>query len=63
LVYYVNVFYAIFIPGVLIPMAILVVLDISSVVRRKRRQRKDQIKPPVEKPTDTGAAGKESSHD
>lgn len=62
LVYYVNVFYSVFIPGVLGAMAILVVLDLSSVVRRKRRQRKDQPKPPAKKPTDTSTAGKESSH-
>jgi hypothetical protein len=58
LVYYVNLFYRIFIPGVLIPMAILVVLDVSSVIRLKWRRRKQQPKP-----ADTGADGKESSHD
>ena len=63
LVYYVNVFYSIFIPGVLIPMAILVVLDISSVIRHKRRQRKEPIKPLAEKPADAPSTGKESSHD
>jgi hypothetical protein len=63
LVYYVNVFYAIFIPGVLIPMAILVVLDISSVVRLKLRARKNQPKPPAAQPADAEPTGKESSHD
>jgi hypothetical protein len=63
LVYYVNLFYAIFIPGVLIPMAILVVLDISSVVRRKLRARKQQPQLPAAKPEDTATDGKESSHD
>jgi hypothetical protein len=63
LVYYVNVFYAIFIPGVLIPMAILVALDISSVARRKLRARKKQPKPPAEKTGDTNPTGKESGHD
>lgn len=59
LVYYVNLFYAIFIPAVLIPMAILVVLDISSVVRLKLRARKNQPEPPADKhPTE-----KESSHE
>ncbi len=64
LVYYVNVFYSVFIPGVLIPMAILVVLDISSVIRQKRRKRKEHSKPPAEEPADSGSAGKEeSSHE
>ncbi len=64
LVYYVNLFYRIFIPGVLIPMAILVVLDVSSVIRQKRRKRKEQPQPPAEKPADSGPAGKEeSSHE
>jgi hypothetical protein len=63
LVYYVNLFYAIFIPAVLIPMAILVVLDISSVVRRKLRARKNQPKPPAAQPADAEPTGKESSHD
>jgi hypothetical protein len=58
LVYYVNLFYAIFIPGVLIPMAILVVLDISSVVRLKLRARKKPTAPAGQNPT-----GKESSHE
>ena len=53
LVYYVNLFYSVFIPGVLIPMAILVVLDISSVIRQKRRKHKEQPKPPAEKPADS----------
>ena len=63
LVYYVNVFYSVFIPGVLIPMAILVVLDVSSVLRRKLRKQKDQPKPPAETPADAGTSGKESSHE
>ena len=64
LVYYVNLFYRIFIPSVLIPMALLVVLDISSVIRQKRRKRKEQPQPPAEKPADSGPAGKEeSSHE
>jgi hypothetical protein len=64
LVYYVNVFYSIFIPGVLIPMAILVALDISSVIRQKRRKRKEQPRPPAETPADSGPAGKEeASHE
>jgi hypothetical protein len=63
LVYYVNVFYAIFIPAVLIPMAILVVLDISSGVRLKLRARKNQAKPPAAQSADTEPTGKESSHD
>jgi hypothetical protein len=64
LVYYVNLFYRIFIPSVLIPMALLVVLDISSVIRQKRRKRKEQPQPPAEQPADSGPAGKEeSSHE
>ena len=62
-VYYVNVFYQIFIPAVLGSMAILVVLDISSIARRRLRKPKDRPKPPAEKPSDTAVTGKESSHD
>jgi hypothetical protein len=62
-VYYVNLFYRIFIPGVLIPMAILVVLDASSVVRQKLRKRKDQPKPPASISADASTSGKESSHE
>ena len=60
-VYFVNIFYQLLIPTVLGGMAVLVVLDISSVVRQKRRKSKDQPKPPADKP----AAGeaKESNHD
>lgn len=67
-VYFVNIFYQLLIPGVLGGMAILVVLDISSIVRRKARKPKDQPKPPVaaEPPADKPTAAdepKESSHD
>ncbi len=47
LVYFVNQFYQIFIPGVLGGMAVLVVLDISSIMRKRLRRRKDQPKPPA----------------
>jgi hypothetical protein len=47
LVYFVNQFYQIFIPGVLGGMAVLVVLDISSVVRKRLRRRKDHLKSPA----------------
>lgn len=62
-VYFVNVFYQIFIPAVLGSMAILVVLDISSIARRKLRKPKDRPKPPVEKSSDTAVTGQESGHD
>jgi len=67
-VYFVNIFYQLLIPGVLGGMAVLVVLDISSIVRRKVRKPQDQPKPPVaaEPPADKPAAAdepKESSHD
>lgn len=70
-VYFVNIFYQLLIPGVLGGMAILVVLDISSIVRRKIRKPKEQPKPPAaspatEPPADKPAAAdepKESSHD
>jgi len=76
-VYFVNIFYQLLIPTVLGGMAILVVLDISSVARRKLRKSKDQPKPPAAKPivTETPAAeaptekpaaddaNQESSHD
>jgi hypothetical protein len=49
-VYFVNIFYQLLIPTVLGGMAILVVLDISSVFRQKRRKSKTQPKPPTAKP-------------
>jgi type IV secretory pathway VirB10-like protein len=61
-VYFVNLFYQFFIPGVLGGMAILVVLDVSSVVRQKRRKSKGQPKPPaVEPPTEASPAKKPST--
>ncbi len=62
-VYYVNLFYSVFIPGVLIPMAILVVLDVSSIVHGKARKQKDQPRPPTPPAADTTASEKESSHE
>jgi hypothetical protein len=70
-VYFVNVFYQLFIPGVLGGMAILVVLDISSVARRKPRKSKDKPIAPAGKPTTgspadqsaAGETGQESSHE
>ena len=58
-VYFVDLFYKFFIPGVLGGMAILVVLDVSSVVRQKRRKAKGQPKPPTaEPPAAKSPAGK-----
>ena len=58
-VYFVDLFYKFFIPGVLGGMAILVVLDVSSVVRQKRRKSKAPPQPPaVEPPAKVAAAAK-----
>ena len=59
-VYFVNIFYQLLIPGVLGGMAVLVILDISSVARQKLRKSKDQPKPPAEIPA---GEAKESNHD
>jgi hypothetical protein len=74
LVFFVNQFYQIFIPGVLGSMAVLVLLDISSMVRARLRKRKVKPRPrrvpdatpaggvpavPVD--PDQSSAGKESS--
>ncbi len=58
-VYFVDLFYKFFIPGVLGSMAILVVLDVSSVVRQKRRKSKAPPKPPaVEPPAQASSVAK-----
>ena len=50
-VYYINLFYKFFIPGVLGSMGILVALDLSSLVRRRiRRSRKQAGKPEQSQP-------------
>ena len=54
LVYYVNLFYSIFIPGLLGGMGVLVVLDVSWRIRRRRAASRAKEEPP-EPPSPTGS--------
>ena len=57
LVYYVNLFYSIFIPGLLSGMGILVVLDISWQVRKRRAASRAKAEPPAAPPGPPEAFG------
>lgn len=50
LVYYVNLFYQFLIPGVLIPMGVLVVMDFSRMMINRFHKRRSVKKHPLEKP-------------
>ena len=54
LVYYVNLFYKFFIPGVLVPMAVLVALDFGHTLYKKSRRK-------FGKPTHEGHASEQSA--
>ncbi len=62
-VYFVNLFYSIFIPGLLGGMGVLVLLDITWQVRKRRARNTEGISPeapsgagPIAPPTSTGSA-------
>jgi hypothetical protein len=63
-VYYINLFYKFFIPAVLGPMAILVVMDFGRLmINRFRHPKPVAVKKPPVKTKKTKPADKESHHD
>ncbi|MCJ7433030.1 MAG: cytochrome c3 family protein [Anaerolineales bacterium] len=64
IVYYVNLFYKFLIPGVLAPMAVLVLMDFSRLmINRYRKLKPIEVKKPLAKTKKSNPADKESHHD
>jgi nitrate/TMAO reductase-like tetraheme cytochrome c subunit len=64
MVYYINLFYKFFIPAVLIPMLILVVMDFSRMmINRFRKPKPVEVKKPPVKAKKSKSADEESHHD
>ena len=64
IVYYVNLFYKFFIPGVLAPMAVLVIMDFSRLmINRYRKPKPVQAKKPPVKTKKSKPVDEESRHD
>jgi cytochrome c553 len=64
IVYYVNLFYKFLIPGVLVPMGVLVLMDFSRLmINRFRKSKPIQAKKPPEKIKKSNPTDKESRHD
>ena len=62
IVYYINLFYKFLIPGVLVPMGVLVLMDFSrAMINRFSKPKKPILKKPSE-PTETTASADEEAH-
>ncbi|MEI6289227.1 MAG: ammonia-forming cytochrome c nitrite reductase subunit c552 [Chloroflexota bacterium] len=62
IVYYINLFYKFLIPGVLVPMGVLVLLDFSRATIN-RFKKPEKVTPPISEKTDKKAADTEVKHD
>jgi hypothetical protein len=64
MVYYVNLFYKFFIPAVLIPMLVLVVMDFSrKMINRFSKPKPVEVEKSAVKTKKSTPADKESRHD